>query len=593
VTPLAYSYIRFSHPDQAKGDSIRRQTEATAGWCERNGVRLDTSLALRDEGRSAFKRDDFATYALAGFLRSVEGGRVPKGSYLIVENLDRLSRESEVRALNLFTSILMAGVNIVQLTPREQVFTVRSDLGELLPAIIELSRGHSESKRKQTTIGGSWRNKRERAAADGVPLTHKLPGWVQMAGARHDGKRWIDGRLVLIPDRAEVVRRIFSLARTGLGVQAIAQRLNAEGVPCWRRPRKANRDLPAARLWNETAVYFILKSRAAVGEFQPCQGSRCTGRGGSTPVGDPISNYFPPVVSADEYDAALAGVRARAKGHFRGRRGKHINLFSGLIRSPEGNSLTTKHTVSRSPVLIPVATKQGVKAVKWVSFPAEVFEAALLSRLAEVTATDVFPESDAANRAEADRAKLAEVKSRIARIAAALGDDDDVPEAVQKLRELRKDEQKLRDRIADAEREAKSPVSDAWGEFKSLAGAAKTGGDEVRLRIRTALRRAIDEVRALIVPAVLGRPRLAVAQVWFVGGRHRDYLIYCPGGRAFDPEQHVKAFAGPGRLGDLDLRDPKQAAALEKVLAATERPDVKDSGTRPASPPTRQRTRQR
>ena len=26
--PIAYSYIRFSHPEQSKGDSLRRQTEA-------------------------------------------------------------------------------------------------------------------------------------------------------------------------------------------------------------------------------------------------------------------------------------------------------------------------------------------------------------------------------------------------------------------------------------------------------------------------------------------------------------------------------------------------------------------------------------
>ena len=28
----AYSYIRFSHPDQAKGDSLRRQEEARDAW---------------------------------------------------------------------------------------------------------------------------------------------------------------------------------------------------------------------------------------------------------------------------------------------------------------------------------------------------------------------------------------------------------------------------------------------------------------------------------------------------------------------------------------------------------------------------------
>ncbi len=48
--PTAYSYLRFSSVEQAKGDSIRRQTEATVAWCERNRVGLDHTLTLRDEG---------------------------------------------------------------------------------------------------------------------------------------------------------------------------------------------------------------------------------------------------------------------------------------------------------------------------------------------------------------------------------------------------------------------------------------------------------------------------------------------------------------------------------------------------------------
>jgi hypothetical protein len=42
---VAFSYVRFSTPEQAKGDSLRRQGEAAARWCQRNGVRLDTSLS--------------------------------------------------------------------------------------------------------------------------------------------------------------------------------------------------------------------------------------------------------------------------------------------------------------------------------------------------------------------------------------------------------------------------------------------------------------------------------------------------------------------------------------------------------------------
>ena len=30
---LAYSYVRFSTPEQSKGDSLLRQTEAAVEWC--------------------------------------------------------------------------------------------------------------------------------------------------------------------------------------------------------------------------------------------------------------------------------------------------------------------------------------------------------------------------------------------------------------------------------------------------------------------------------------------------------------------------------------------------------------------------------
>ena len=44
--PIAYSYIRFSSPEQSKGDSRRRQRVASAEWCNRNKAQLDTSLKV-------------------------------------------------------------------------------------------------------------------------------------------------------------------------------------------------------------------------------------------------------------------------------------------------------------------------------------------------------------------------------------------------------------------------------------------------------------------------------------------------------------------------------------------------------------------
>jgi DNA invertase Pin-like site-specific DNA recombinase len=46
--PRAYSYIRFSTPEQSKGDSLRRQLEKSKKYAEENGLILDSSLMSAD-----------------------------------------------------------------------------------------------------------------------------------------------------------------------------------------------------------------------------------------------------------------------------------------------------------------------------------------------------------------------------------------------------------------------------------------------------------------------------------------------------------------------------------------------------------------
>ncbi len=67
---------------------------------------MDTELTLHDKGISAFKGLNVEQGALGEFLKAVEEGKVNKGSYLLVESLDRLSREKVNSALRLFLNIL-------------------------------------------------------------------------------------------------------------------------------------------------------------------------------------------------------------------------------------------------------------------------------------------------------------------------------------------------------------------------------------------------------------------------------------------------------------------------------------------------------
>src|SRR5262245_56281350 len=85
----AYSYLRFSTPEQMKGDSQRRQLEAARGYALEKGLELDEELTFHDLGVSAFKGANATTGKLAAFLRAVQDGFVEPGSYLLVQDFDR------------------------------------------------------------------------------------------------------------------------------------------------------------------------------------------------------------------------------------------------------------------------------------------------------------------------------------------------------------------------------------------------------------------------------------------------------------------------------------------------------------------------
>jgi DNA invertase Pin-like site-specific DNA recombinase len=294
--PPVYSYIRFSHPDQAKGDSLRRQTEDARAWCACNGLHLDESTTLRDLGKSAYTgkhRQNPDRHALAAFLKLVEQGKVPRDSFLIIENLDRLSREDERSALRLWMDLLDQGVNIVQLHPETIFRHEKSDMMDIMRAIIELSRGHGESARKSERNGAAWQERRRKAREEGDILTHRSPAWVEVRG----------GKRVAVPERAAAMRRIFALSAAGYGAAGIAKKLTTEKVQPFGQSGR----------WARTYIAMILNDRRALGELQPR-------RSDGTPDGDPIPGYFPAVITEREWQAARAGATLRRRRTGRGRR---------------------------------------------------------------------------------------------------------------------------------------------------------------------------------------------------------------------------------------------------------------------------------
>lgn len=319
MTVKAYSYLRFSSAAQAEGDSLRRQLKAANDWAAENSdILLDTST--RDLGVSAFKGEHRVKGALASFLERVRRGEIPKGSFFLVESFDRLSRENETVAINLLTSITLAGIKVVTLTDGA-IYDDKSDAMDLMRAIIVMSRAHEENKARGKKLAAAWADKKKRARETGEILSRRGPAWTLFNETT--------GRFDLIPERAEIVRRIFDQCNSGFGGSTIAALLNSDGVEPFRRPGNNGNG------WHVGYILTILQSRSVLGFYQPQNVIKEPGkRMVRTDDGEAIAGYYPAVVDEETFARAQSLIRQRNKrGGGAGRRGAAFpNMLLGLGR---------------------------------------------------------------------------------------------------------------------------------------------------------------------------------------------------------------------------------------------------------------------
>jgi DNA invertase Pin-like site-specific DNA recombinase len=385
----AYSYIRFSSPKQAKGTSEERQ-RATADWCQRNGYQLDDRLKLRDLGTSGYRGKHAHEGALSVFLQAVEQSKVPRGAALVVEAMDRLSREEVTLACQRFLSLISDGITIVTLTP-EQVFTRASlarDPAPLFLAVAQMAAAHDYSRRLAERISFAWEKRRKKMRAGEAIFNRKAPGWLV-----REGEKWVK-----LPERVKVVQRAVALAIEGDGPYSIAARFNREGIPPLTNRKNFERMKPVKE-WEWTTVRHLLTTRALVGEFQPHTFREFDGRTGKpatedtdprdkvrrlVPDGEPIKNYYPKIISETAYWRVQTQIQKRAIG-VRGRTGRNVaNLFGRILTSATDGStlrMSQKHKGGHCNLVSARAVRG---AAPYCPFPYAAFEEAFLKWVFEV-----------------------------------------------------------------------------------------------------------------------------------------------------------------------------------------------------------------
>jgi DNA invertase Pin-like site-specific DNA recombinase len=290
--PRAYSYLRFSTPEQAQGDSARRQIDLAARYAATHNLTLDTTLRLHDEGISGFRGANVRRGALGAFLKAVDDGDVPEGSFLLVENLDRLSRQNPWDAFPIFQQIIGAGVTVVTLFDGKvyEQADLRANPMRILESLFVMVRANEESETKSRRGKAVWGAKRSRAGTK--PLTARLPHWLRMEE---------DRKIIPIPERVIIVRRIVAAFLNGTGQQRIAETLNREKVPMFG----------TGAMWHRSYVSKVLTSPALIGTLVPREVVYESGRRTRKAL-EAVEGYFPSVVSREEWgDCGFRRTRPR------------------------------------------------------------------------------------------------------------------------------------------------------------------------------------------------------------------------------------------------------------------------------------------
>jgi DNA invertase Pin-like site-specific DNA recombinase len=318
---LAYSYVRFSTARQELGDSLRRQVEMARRYAEEHGLRL-AERSFRDLGVSGYRGKNVEVGALGAFLSAVRSGAVRPGSYLLIEQFDRLSRDQVHRAFRVFGDIVDAGITIVTMVDgKEWNSETIQDLANVMTSVILMCRAHDESKTKSDRVKEAWVEKKKAAATSLQVITSECPRWLKP----NADKTGFD----VIEERAESIRKVFEARIAGRGVVSIVRQANEEG---WPAPGKQ-------QTWHTSLVGRVLRNRALLGEYRPHENQA---DGSRKPTGDVIAGYYPAVI--DEGTFLRAAAVSDRRGRFPGRRDASCkNWLQGLLQCQCGASMVRKN----------------------------------------------------------------------------------------------------------------------------------------------------------------------------------------------------------------------------------------------------------
>jgi DNA invertase Pin-like site-specific DNA recombinase len=325
-------------------------------------------------------------------LDDVRANKIPSGSCLIVENLDRLSRQDINESMDILRTFMRAGIDVHTISDNRIYAAKEFGFVDHILSGVQSYLSNLESTKKQERVRQAWANKR--ANAKTTIVTAAAPKWLRLSRDR--------SRFEVIKDKTTIVRSIFDDSACGIGIHTINKRLNEARIPPFGAPWKKKQ---GTRGWQTCSVRALLNNRAVLGEWQPCR----MVNGKRVPDGDPISNYFPSIIDESIFNRAQQGMKQRlinGKPKGGGRKGSNIsNLFSGIARCAYcGSSMQFENKSSRGAgtYLSCSNARRGLGCKVTSGWAYDDFEASFLAFVSELDLVSIL-NSNASARLEVER----------------------------------------------------------------------------------------------------------------------------------------------------------------------------------------------
>ena len=328
---FAHLYRRVSDVRQLEGTGLGRQLDSTDSYIA--DLSLFAVKSYEDRGMSAFRGANQRHGELATILEAVKFGLIKSGEHLIIESLDRLSRQPPMDALEPLKEILRQGI-IVHTVIDRKVFTyqgVNSDTSQLIGLLLSMARANEESRVKSVRVSGAWRDKRE----GNEILTAKTPGWLKVvrrneltdpAEIAHAAKFDGDRAFTAIPERVKALKWMFEQAAAGMSTFSIARLLNDKGVEPWGKQRKGS---TGKHRWMDRTVELILTTKTCLGEYRSNTVSFDENGKRHLTLAKVKPDYYLPAIDADLWMRANAALKKRVTNRQRGNTGED---FSNLLK---------------------------------------------------------------------------------------------------------------------------------------------------------------------------------------------------------------------------------------------------------------------